>query len=464
MSRKRIVILGGGTGGTMVANRLRRRFDADEAEIHVVDRDDRHVYQPGLLFVPFGLASLEEIVRPRRRQLRSGVVFHEAEVAWVELDHDEVVLLDGDVLPYDALVVASGVRLQPEETDGLTGPGWNERVFTFYAPEGAEALRGALERFDGGRLVVNLVDMPIKCPVAPLEFVFLADWHLRERGIRDRTELVYSTPLDGAFTKPVASQHLAGLLAEKEIELVTEFNAGEVDGVGGTLGLVRRPLARLRPARDDPAPRRSRVPRTDARARGRARLRPHRQGDAADDGQAERVRPWRRDRSADLEGGLRHPFRGRDPERERRALLRRRGARAWLRRACELLHRDRLPQGAADRLQLRDRAAARPLPDGFRPAALEESRLNHLGKLALPVGLLARAAARPRDSRHRPVHADPPARSASLSTPERGARDDHDPHRRRAGRRRRRRLPHEPRAVERADRARRSPHRTASPS
>jgi sulfide:quinone oxidoreductase len=235
VNRKQIVILGGGTGGTMTANRLRRRFDVDEAEIHVLDRDDRHVYQPGLLFVPFGLASPEEIVRPRRRQLHGGIVFHEAEVAWVELDRDEVVLLDGDVLPYDVLVVASGVRLQPEETEGLTGPGWNERVFTFYNPEGAEGLRRALERFDGGRLVVNLVDMPIKCPVAPLEFAFLADWHLRERGIRGRTELVYATPLDGAFTKPVASEHLAGLLAKKEIDLVTEFNAGEVDGVGGKL-------------------------------------------------------------------------------------------------------------------------------------------------------------------------------------------------------------------------------------
>ena len=235
MSRKQIVILGGGTGGTMTANRLRRRFDADEAEIHVVDRNDRHVYQPGLLFVPFGLASLDEIVRPRRRQLRNGIVFHETEVARVELDRDEVVLLDGDVLRYDVLVVASGARLQPEETDGLTGPGWNERVFTFYTAEGADALRGALEHFDGGRLVVNLVDMPIKCPVAPLEFAFLADWHLRERGIRGRTELVYATPLDGAFTKPIASEHLGSLLAEKEIELVTEFNAGEVDGAGGTL-------------------------------------------------------------------------------------------------------------------------------------------------------------------------------------------------------------------------------------
>jgi sulfide:quinone oxidoreductase len=235
VSRKRIVILGGGTGGTMTANRLRRRFDDAEAEIHVVDHDDRHVYQPGLLFVPFGLASLDEIVRPRRRQLRNGIVFHEAEAARVELDRDEVVLLDGAVLPYDVLVVASGVRLQPEETDGLTGPGWNERVFTFYTPDGADALRDALDRFDGGRLVVNLVDMPIKCPVAPLEFAFLTDWHLRERGIRGRTELVYATPLDGAFTKPIASQHLSSLLAEKEIELVTEFNVGEVDGAGGKL-------------------------------------------------------------------------------------------------------------------------------------------------------------------------------------------------------------------------------------
>jgi sulfide:quinone oxidoreductase len=235
VSRKQIVILGGGTGGTMTANRLRRRFEPDEAEIHVVDRNDRHVYQPGLLFIPFGLTSLEEIVRPRRRQLRNGVVFHEAEVAWVELDRDEIVLIDGDVIPYDALVVASGTRLQPQETEGLTGPGWNERAFTFYTPEGAEALRGALERFDGGRLVVNFVDLPIKCPVAPLEFAFLVDWHLRERGIRGRTELVYATPLDGAFTKPIASQHLGTLLAEKEIELVSEFNAGEVDGVGGKL-------------------------------------------------------------------------------------------------------------------------------------------------------------------------------------------------------------------------------------
>jgi len=235
VATKRIVILGGGTGGTITANRLRKRFDADEAEIHVVDRDDRHVYQPGLLFVPFGLTDVGDIVRPRRRQLRNGIVFHESEIETVALDDDQVRLTDGTVLPYDVLVVATGVRLQPEETEGMTGPGWNERVFTFYEPESADALRRKLERFDGGRLVINLVDMPIKCPVAPLEFAFLADWYLRERGIRSRTELVYATPLDGAFTKPIASAHLAGLLSGKDVELVTEFNAGEVDGVDGKL-------------------------------------------------------------------------------------------------------------------------------------------------------------------------------------------------------------------------------------
>jgi len=231
----RIVILGGGTGGTMMANRLRRRYDEDEATIAVVDKDDRHVYQPGLLFIPFGLADVGEIVKPRRRQLHSGIEFHEAEVDRVALVEDRVFLDDNTTLPYDVLVIATGVALQPEETEGLTGPGWREHVFTFYDVPGAEQLARALADFDGGRVVVNLIDMPIKCPVAPLEFAFLADSYFAERGIRDRVELSYVTPLDGAFTKPVASRHLAALLADKGIELVTEFAVGEVDGEHGRL-------------------------------------------------------------------------------------------------------------------------------------------------------------------------------------------------------------------------------------
>ena len=232
---KRVVILGGGTGGTLVANRLRRMFPVDELELIVVDQDNRHVYQPGLLFVPFGLTHSEDIVRPRRRQLHSDIGFRESAIDRVDIEANEVHLGDGSVLGYDVLVVATGAILVPEETPGLTGPGWMEKVFTFYTPEGADALEAALATFDRGRVVVNVVDMPIKCPVAPLEFCFLADWYFHQRGIRDQVQLTYVTPLDGAFTKPLASQRLAGMLGDKGIELVTEFNTGEVDGTGGRL-------------------------------------------------------------------------------------------------------------------------------------------------------------------------------------------------------------------------------------
>jgi sulfide:quinone oxidoreductase len=232
---KRIVILGAGTGGTLVANRLRRAYGLDEASITVVDRDDTHVYQPGLLFVPFGLAEHRDLVRPRRCQLRAGIDFRRALIDRVELDADQVLLGDGAALDYDVLIIATGARLLPQETEGLSGEGWRERVFTFYTPEGADELGGALARFGGGRIAVNVVDMPIKCPVAPLEFCFLADWYFRQRGIRDRVELTFVTPLDGAFTKPVASRMLGGLLKDKGIELVTEFNTGTVDGKSGRL-------------------------------------------------------------------------------------------------------------------------------------------------------------------------------------------------------------------------------------
>ena len=234
--RTQIVILGGGTGGTIAANRLRRRLDAGVADIHVVDRDDLHLYQPGLLFVPFGLADAHELVRSRRRQLRRGIEFHEGEVDTVDLTRNRVHLAGGGELPYDVLVVASGARLLPEETEGLTGPGWRDTVFTFYDLDGAAALQSALARFDGGRIVVDIADMPIKCPVAPIEFVFLLDWFLQERGVRARTEIVLATPLDGCFTKPIASKQLTYLLDAKGIGLETEFAAGEVDGVGGVLG------------------------------------------------------------------------------------------------------------------------------------------------------------------------------------------------------------------------------------
>jgi sulfide:quinone oxidoreductase len=234
---KNIVVLGAGTGGTAVANRLRRLLPSGEAAITVVDQDARHVYQPGLLFLPFSQRTPGDLVRNRWTQLRPDISWRCGAIDSVDVTRNVVALHDGGELKYDVLIVATGARLLPDETEGLTGTGWGENVFTFYSPDGAEALSRRLRHFDGGRVVVNVADMPIKCPVAPLEFCFLADAYFRRRGIRDRVELTYATPLDAAFTKPIAARTLSGLLDRKGVELITEFNTGLVDsnGESGTL-------------------------------------------------------------------------------------------------------------------------------------------------------------------------------------------------------------------------------------
>ena len=347
-----IVILGAGTGGTLTANRLRRAYGSDEASITVIDQDDAHVYQPGLLFVPFGLTQPEDIIRPRGRQLHAGIDYQTTGIDHVDVTERAVVLVDGSTLDYDVLVVATGSVLAPDETEGLTGPGWLENIFTFYTPEGAAGLEEALRWFDHGRLVVNVVEMPIKCPVAPLEFCFLADWFLRESGVRDAVELTYVTPLDAAFTKPVAARKLGGMLAGRDIDLVTEFNTGEVDGPSGRLVSyddreVPFDLAVVIPAHNG-AP----VHRPVTGSRRRTRIRAHRRTHPAVDRGTGDLRRRRRRLTAHLEGRVGHPLRGRGPGRERTALPRRSAARRLLRRPRQLLHRDRLPQGDADRLQL----------------------------------------------------------------------------------------------------------------
>ena len=226
---KKIVILGAGTAGTMVANHLRGKLPAGWSLL-VVDPEPRHLYQPGLLFLPFGGEKEDRLVRPRGGTLRRGIEWIQQSVESLDADARQVVLANGTQLGYDLLVLASGSQIRPEETEGLLGEHWHTTVHDFYTLEGAVALRRALADFDGGRLVVNVVEMPIKCPVAPLEFLFLVDDYLNRRGIRDRVELVYATPLDGAFTKPVASATLGYLLEQKGIRVESEFNTSEVDG------------------------------------------------------------------------------------------------------------------------------------------------------------------------------------------------------------------------------------------
>jgi sulfide:quinone oxidoreductase len=231
---ERILIIGGGTSGTVIANRL-RKLRGDSVTITVVDRDDAHRYQPRLLPVAFGLADPDGGVRPRHAQLRDGVQFKLAEVQRIETDANRVALKGGEAIPYDILVIASGAYVLPEETEGLAGPGWMERMFTFYTPEGALGLREALRRFKGGRIVLDIVDMPIKCSVAPLEFCFLADWYFQKRGTRDKVDITYVTPLEGAFTKPLASAYFADSLRRRGVKIETEFSAATVDGRSGTL-------------------------------------------------------------------------------------------------------------------------------------------------------------------------------------------------------------------------------------
>jgi len=236
---RHIVILGAGTAGTVMANRLARRYDTELREatlaITIVDQDPVHIYQPGLLFIPFGEYTADDVVKGRQAQLAKGVRYIQSAVEELDPAHDTVRLADGQSLRYTLCILATGTRLAPEETEGLTGPGWQEKVFDFYTLDGATRLAEALARFERGRVVINVVEMPIKCPVAPLEFAFLADAYFEKRGIRDQVSITYATPLDGAFTKPACSKSLTHLLTEKGIALETEFNTGRVDGEAGEL-------------------------------------------------------------------------------------------------------------------------------------------------------------------------------------------------------------------------------------
>ncbi|HEX4955793.1 MAG TPA: FAD/NAD(P)-binding oxidoreductase [Thermoanaerobaculia bacterium] len=225
---KHLTILGAGTAGTIVANRMRRDLGRDW-QVTVIDPAPDHLYQPGLLFLPFGARDEAKMVRRRASTLADGVRWVDRAVDAVDIQKRQVALVGGETLPYDYLVLATGAAIQPQETPGLLGPAWRKTIHDFYTLEGARALRQALEGFRGGRLVLNVVDNPIKCPVAPLEFLFLADEFFTRKGRRGDVELVYATPLEGAFTKPVASKVLGSLLEEKGIHVEPEFMAAEVD-------------------------------------------------------------------------------------------------------------------------------------------------------------------------------------------------------------------------------------------
>jgi sulfide:quinone oxidoreductase len=226
---KKLVILGAGTAGTMVANRLNRQLDMDQWQITLVDQDPVHYYQPGYLFIPFGVYSKKDVVKPKSNFIPQQVKLIQSTIEIIEPDANRVRLGNGVTLSYDFLVIATGADIHPEETPGLAEAEWGQSIHTFYSLEGALALAKKLHTWEGGRMVINVVENPIKCPVAPLEFLMLADWFFHERGIRDRVELVYATPLPGAFTKPMAAKMLGEMLDKKGIKVEPEFLIEHVD-------------------------------------------------------------------------------------------------------------------------------------------------------------------------------------------------------------------------------------------
>lgn len=231
---KNLLILGAGTAGTMMANHLRPKLDKNKWNISIVDQYKTHYYQPGFLFLPFDTYTEDQVKKEGKKFIPKGVTYIQQKIERINAE-ENTVTLENETLNYDILIIATGSKIAPEEVEGMKGENWHKTVFDFYTFEGAVALRNKLRTWEGGKLVVHLTEMPIKCPVAPLEFAFLADSYFKEKGMRDKVEISYVTPLSGAFTKQFCSRELGYLLEEKNIKLVTDFAIERVDNANSKI-------------------------------------------------------------------------------------------------------------------------------------------------------------------------------------------------------------------------------------
>jgi len=226
---KNIVILGAGTGGTLMANKLRKKLSEKSWDITIVDQEKVHYYQPGFLFIPFGIYKDSDVIKPKEKFIPKGVKLLFAKIDRIVPHENKVLLENNKVLSYDFLIIATGTRIAPEETPGLLGKLWQKEIFDFYTLEGASALAKYLETWKGGKMVVNITELPYKCPVAPLEFIFLADAFFKKRGMRDKVDITLVTPLPGVFTKPIATKMLGKMMDSKNINIIPDYNISEVD-------------------------------------------------------------------------------------------------------------------------------------------------------------------------------------------------------------------------------------------
>jgi sulfide:quinone oxidoreductase len=225
---QRILIIGGGVGGTLTANllarRLRRRIGSGDVYVTVVDTTGRHVYQPGFMYIAMGGERADRLERRERSLLDKRVELIVGEVKRIDEGSRVVTLTDGLPIPYDYLVLASGSRIVPEAIEHF-----DTEAHHFYSAEAALKLRHALDAFTGGRIVIGIAGMPYKCPPAPLEVAFLIESELRERGLREATEIDFLSPIGRAFTIESVSDMATPILEEKGIRLNTFCNVETID-------------------------------------------------------------------------------------------------------------------------------------------------------------------------------------------------------------------------------------------
>lgn len=219
---KRVVILGGGVGGTVVANVLAKKA-GKKAEITVVDKTGKHVYQPGFVYIAFDKQKPRKLVREERKLLRRRVKLLIDEATRIDHENRLVHLKQGKPLVYDYLIIAAGSELYPQEIPGY------KAGHHFYSMEGALKLREALEAFQGGKVVIAIGGYPYKCPPAPAESACQLDYYFTKRRIRDKVEIHYLSPLGRPFPLETVSPMVQEIFERKGIKWGTFFNVERVD-------------------------------------------------------------------------------------------------------------------------------------------------------------------------------------------------------------------------------------------
>ncbi len=222
---KTIVVLGGGVGGLTAANELHKRLGRQHRVV-LVDKSAQHLYTPSLLWVVTGQRQPGQITKELRRMLDPGVEVLHAEVKEIDAEKQSVKTSVGE-RGYDYLVVALGADIAPEAM-----PGYQDAAHNFYDLEGATSLKQALDRFDGGRVVVAVSSLPYKCPAAPYEAALLIDDALRRRGVRDRADVQMFAPEPQPMpvAGPVVGNAVKGMLERQGIGYHPSLQLSRVDG------------------------------------------------------------------------------------------------------------------------------------------------------------------------------------------------------------------------------------------